>query len=67
MDDENKETVITENEDDASETPFIDLVKGQKPHEFGDVVSKELGDMARTGINGLKSDNYGDANLGEPE
>lgn len=64
---DHKETVITENDDNESGTPFVDLVKNQKPHEFGDMVGNALGDIARGSINDIKSDNYMEPELDDSQ
>jgi len=40
----------------ASETPYIDMVKNQTPHEFGETTKTDLGARARESINDFKQD-----------
>lgn len=61
----NEDDVIPQiNEEDEDEggsnTPMLDLVKNQKPHEFGEVTSKELGVRARDCILDMKSNTEDD-------
>jgi len=62
-----KDEKVTIEENDETSTPLLDLVKNQKPHEFSTGINDRLGDLARAGINDIKSAETNDADIGDFE